>query len=303
MSHSCYAKPFLRQALTLLELVVVLGILAVLSTVAVRSLEPIADQARYESTQTVLNDLRLATVGVTVGATSRSASFIGDTGSLPSDVDALLVRPVSLVAYSLQSFDSDRDAVNDVSLSSGWNGPYMHLGVGLSGVLDGWGGGPVFAASSGNLNLTSLGSDRDSIAPEDGYRADLSVTIQNRDYQGDVVFRLFAIDTLNGLRIDPVIVPSLVLRPKLAVLFYGVNATGGSNGAIAEQTLIVPNTGSFDYRRANTLCGAFAARAVYWNDTDNDNRLDVGETVVKKSFVHYSVAHPATDVRIEMELR
>lgn len=299
MSHSCYAKPFLRQALTLLELVVVLGILAVLSTVAVRSLEPIADQARYESTQTVLNDLRLATVGVTVGTTSRSASFIGDTGTLPSDVDALQVRPVALVEHSLQLFDSDRDAINDVSLSSGWNGPYMHLGVGLSGVLDGWGAEPALLATSGNLDIISLGSDGDSLAPEDGYRTDLTVTIQVRDYTGDVTFRLFSIDGLNGSRIDP----SPTGTEQLGVLFYGVNATGGTSGAIAEQMLVVPNSGTFEHRRANTLSGAFAARAILWNDIDSDDVLDVGESIIKKSFLHYSMAHPATDVRIEMELR
>ena len=70
MSHSCCAetRPMhnaenARRGLTLLELVVVLGILAMLSTIAVRSLEPIADQARYEATQRVLNDLRFAAVG------------------------------------------------------------------------------------------------------------------------------------------------------------------------------------------------------------------------------------------------
>jgi type II secretory pathway pseudopilin PulG len=51
--------------LTLLELIVALGILAVLSTIAVQALDPLADQARYEATQRLLNDLRLATVGST----------------------------------------------------------------------------------------------------------------------------------------------------------------------------------------------------------------------------------------------
>ena len=299
MSHSCYVRPCQRQALTLLELVVVLGILAVLSTVAVRSLEPIADQARYELTQNMLNNLRLATVGVSVGATAHSASFIGDTGSLPGDVDALLVRPVSLVAHSLQSFDSDRDTVNDVTLSSGWNGPYLQLGVGLNEVLDGWGAEPALLESSGDLDFVSLGSDGDSLAPEDGYRADLNATIQVRDYTGDVIFRLFAIDGLNGSRVDP----SPTGTEQLGVLFYGVNATGGTSGAIVEQLLVVPNAGTFEHRRANTLSGVFAARAILWNDSDSDDVLDVGESIIKKSFVHYPIARPATDVRLEMELR
>ncbi len=52
-----------RAGLTLLELVVVLGILALLSGMAVRSLQPIADQARYEATQHLIDDLRLAIGG------------------------------------------------------------------------------------------------------------------------------------------------------------------------------------------------------------------------------------------------
>lgn len=295
MSHSRYANCLARQALTLLELVVVLGILAVLSTVAVRSLEPIADQARYELTQQVLSDIRLATVG----NSSQHSSFIRDTGALPGDVDALLTQPIAIINHSLQSFDSDRDSINDVALSSGWNGPYLNLGVGLSEVLDGWGATPTLIATGGDLELISLGSDGDSIAPEDGYRADLNTTILTREYLGDIIFRLFAIDGSNGSRIDP----TPTGTEKLGVLFYGVNATGASDGAIAEQLLLVPNSGAFEHRRSNTLCSKVAARAIQWNDTDSDDTLDVGETIVKKSFVHYPNLQPANDLRIEMELR
>lgn len=294
MSHSRYAKPY-RQALTLLELVVVLGILAVLSTVAVRSLEPIADQARYELTQTVLSDLQQATLR----KNSYESSFLSDTGSFPSDVDDLFSRPNSLIAHSVQSFDSDRDTVNDVTLSSGWNGPYLQLGVGLGEVLDGWGGTPTLSANSGTLEIQSLGSDGDSVAPEDGYRSDLTATIQSRDYLGDVTFRLFAIDGTSGLRIDP----APTGTEQLGVLFYGVNAAGGTDGAITEQMLIVPNSGTFEHRRSNTLCRTTAARAIQWDDTDSDDALDLGETIIKKSYVHYPKAQPASEVRVEMELR
>ncbi len=295
MSHSCSVKRWHRQALTLLELVVVLGILAVLSTVAVRSLEPIADQARYEITQNLLNDLRLATMGTD----QHKSSFLYDTGALPGDADALLVRPSSLIPYAMQTFDSDRDTVNDVTLSSGWNGPYLQLGAGVNEVLDGWAATPTLVSNAGDLEIISLGSDGDSLSPEDGYRADLTVTIQTREYLGTVVFRLFAIDGMSGLRIDP----NPVGTEQLGVLFYGVNAAGGADGSIAEQMLIVPNSGTFEYRRSNTLCNTVAARAIQWDDADNDDILDVGESIVKRSYVHYRQVHPTVDTRVEMELR
>lgn len=292
-----------RSGLTLLELVIVLGILAALSTIAVRSLEPIADQARYEHTQMVLNDLRCSILGTQDNnlrsQTKLASGFLLDTGSLPSSLNSLLVRPGGLIDRTLQSFDSDRDSVDDVSLSSGWNGPYLSLGAGVSVVVDGWGAEPTLVASSGNLTILSLGSDGNSSAPEDGYKKDVSINILASEYQGSLVFRLFDIDTLTGSRIDP----SPIGTQQLGVLFYGVNATGGATGAIAEQMLIVSNAGSFEYRRNNTLCGQIAARAILWNDLDSDDVLDAGEVIIKKSFVHSLQVPPRIDTRIEMELR
>ncbi len=303
MSQSRCAKRRVRSALTLLELVVVLGILAVLSTVAVRSLEPIADQARYELTQTVLKDLRLAIMGESQRFSGNDgavySNFITDTGVLPADVNALFIRPNGLSSQAVQLFDSDRDSVNDVTLASGWNGPYLHLGPGLNEVVDGWGREPALIDTAGDLEIVSMGSDGDSVATEDGYRADVSTTVLTRDYTGAIVFRLYAIDGLNGSRIDP----TPAGTEQLAVLFYGVNAAGGSTGSVAEQLLIVSNSGSFEYRRSGTICGRVAARAILWDDTDSDDAVDLGEAIIKKSFVHYPIVHPAADIRIEMELR
>lgn len=309
MSRSCCVKayrssePSHRRALTLLELVVVLGILALLSTVAVRSLEPIADQARYEASQRVLNDLRFASVGdnshrFTSGQPIISG-FVTDTGDTPSSVDDLLVCPVGIATHSVQAFDSDRNTVNDVTLSSGWKGPYLQLGAGYDAIVDGWGREPTIVTSGSDIDIVSLGSDGDSLLSEDGYRADLTVSVTSQDYAGDVVFRLFEIDSLSGSRIDPT--PGVL--EQLGILFYGVNAAGGTTGAIQEQMLIVASTGSFEYRRSGTVHGTVAARAILWTDIDSDDILDVGEAITKKSYVHYPMVNSASDCRVEMELR
>src|SRR5690606_3339949 len=113
-----------RSGLTLLELLVVLGILAVLSTIAVTSLDPIADQSRFEATQRLLDSVRLATVGDPALRQIQGQRIItgydADTGILPSDVTDLVTQPVGLVAHSVVTFDSDRDSIDDVTLSSGW---------------------------------------------------------------------------------------------------------------------------------------------------------------------------------------
>ncbi|MBX3422186.1 MAG: prepilin-type N-terminal cleavage/methylation domain-containing protein [Pirellulaceae bacterium] len=300
MSRSASAKV---RGLTLLELVVVLGILAMLSTVAVRSLEPIADQARYQQTQDLLNALQRAIVHSAAppssGVLASATGFIPDTGVLPSNISELIAKPPAIIDRTLQSFDSDRDSVDDVNLISGWNGPYLSLGAGQTEIVDGWGRTPALFENSGVINITSLGSDGDSTAPEDGYRQDISVGVNILDCIGAVVFRLFDIDSQNGSRINP----SPTGSQQLGVFFYGVNATGVDSGEIAEQLIVVDNSGSFEYRRDVTLVGTAAARAILWDDANNNDELDVGETIVRKSIVHYFTVQPRLDIRVEMELR
>ncbi len=74
-------------------------------------------------------------------------------------------------------------------------------------------------------------------------------------------------------------------------------------GAIQELLLPVVASGSFEVRRAASTHGTIAVRAILWNDNDNDDTLDGGETIVKKSYVHYLQITPAIDNRVEMELR
>lgn len=292
-----------RLGLTLLELVVVVGILAVLSTIAVRSMEPMADQVRYEQTQKLLTGIRSALVHCPEPGSSMPnhalTGFVLDTGTFPAILDDLLVRPVSLIDRNLQSFDSDRDTIDDVSLASGWGGPYLHLAAGVSQIVDGWGAAPAISLSLGQLTVTSMGADGDSIAPEDGYRADMAVTILPQDYQGTLVFRLFEIDSLNGSRIDP----NPTGTQRLAVLFYGVHATGGSSGEVAEQFINISSVGSFEFRRNDTLAGSTAARAILWDDSNGNSQLDLGESIIKKSYVHYVTVWPRVETRLEMELR
>ena len=298
MSRSHYGN-----GLTLLELVVALGILAVLSTIAVGSLDPLADQARYEATLRLLDDLHEATFGRWGTRQNNGqpiiSGYLADTGSLPSDLDSLLNMPVGLVAYSNQSFDSDRDGTDDVTLASGWRGPYFQLGVGQTDIVDGWGHSPLVDPDGGDFDFTSLGSDDDSIAPEDGYREDITAEIADVRYTADVTFRLFEIDGTTSTRIDP----TPTGTEQLAVIFYGINANGGTTGAIEEVTLPVAASGTFEADRTGLMHGNYAARAVLWADVDSDDIFDSGESLSLASYVHYFTVTGGADLRLEMELR
>lgn len=298
MSRSRYGN-----GLTLLELIVALGILAVLSTIAVGSLDPLADQARYEATVRLLEELRDATLGSRtdrqVNGQRIVSGYLADTGTLPSDVDALLSIPAGLATHTTYSFDSDRDSTDDVSLTGGWRGPYLQLGAGQSSIVDGWGRSPLVDPDGGDFDFTSLGSDNDSVAPEDGYRGDISVAAAANSYTADVTFRLFDIDGTTGTRIDPTPTGS----EQLAVLFYGINADGGTTGAVEELTLPVAATGTFEADRPGLIQGHYAARAVWWNDANGNDVFDSSETLSLASYVHYFTVVGGVNLRLEMELR
>ena len=148
-----------RAGLTLIELVVVLAILAVLATVAVRSLEPLADQARYETTNKTLEAITDAIIEDRrqSSGTRLISGFVADMGRLPETLDMLIddtgVTEFSDGNVSLASFPFiDRvgptasDSINptniDCSMASlrcGWRGPYLNLPNPASGIIDGWG--------------------------------------------------------------------------------------------------------------------------------------------------------------------
>lgn len=292
-----------RVGLTLLELVIALGILAVMSTVAIRSLEPLADQSRYEVSRKLLEDVRSATItgpgAALVGGQPMVSGFLVDTGMLPASGDDLISKPGSLASYASQSFDSDRDTVNDITISSGWNGPYLHLQAGNSSIEDGWGNDIQVDPDGGVFDFLSYGADGDSVVPETGYDDDISVAINANEYTVDITFRIFDIDGTTGTRIDP----SPTGTEQLGILFYTPNANGGTDGSVEEKTLIVASAGSFEVVNSATVTGAVAARAFLWDDTDSDDVFEVGEAVTSKSYVHYFYAVPGSGMRVEMELR
>lgn len=172
-----------RAAFTLLELVVVLSILAIVTALAVRALDGVEDQRRYEAAQRGLEELEFAILGSPddrAADGSRTVSgFVADMGRLPHTVaETLPYNGGSLNALTLgelwqpppaaQRFDVRRsDATNttpptaadaDVRVPAGWRGPYLRLPLGADTLLDGW-GNPYISPHFGTTPAARLLAD------------------------------------------------------------------------------------------------------------------------------------------------
>jgi len=136
-----------KNGYTLIEVLLVVIILSILSTVALKSLSKVNETARIEQTRQTMDRLAIAITGdPSVIADGQRASFgyVGDIGALPPNLDALVINPGS---YST------------------WKGPYIHdqfTSGGASSAFkqDGWGnpiicfGSVSLSSSGGGVNLT-----------------------------------------------------------------------------------------------------------------------------------------------------
>lgn len=148
-------QPVGRAGLTLLELVVVLLILAVLTTVAVQSLDVFVDQGRYDANQRTLQNLREAVVGSPNAQGPDGGptfnGFVADVGRLPqtilddrgNGVKLLTLQelwdvnsPLALT-FPFKIRGSTEDS--EIALPCGWRSPYVRLAAGTNKLNDGWG--------------------------------------------------------------------------------------------------------------------------------------------------------------------
>lgn len=128
---------------SLLELVIVIIIVAILATVAMKSQTATNEVVRIEETKAELKHLAWAVAGnqaLVSGGSRTDFGFVGDVGALPVDLDALVTNPGGLAT---------------------WNGPYVQDdfysvagGPSSEFKIDAWG---VAYQYSGGSSITSTG--------------------------------------------------------------------------------------------------------------------------------------------------
>lgn len=152
-----------RRALTLLELVVVLGILAIIAGVTIQSLEPIADQARYDATVQTLEAIERAIYREQQVSADRVMirGFVADMGRLPRAVgdDALFhsaelwdraASGATANPFSIQPFEDPEIFGLEPRVAAGWNGPYLQPPRD-GRMQDGWGQPLVYSLDGATL--------------------------------------------------------------------------------------------------------------------------------------------------------
>ncbi len=243
-----------RSGLTLLELVVVLAILAALSTVAVQSLAQSMDQTRFEITQRLLADIRTACVGDTASSTNSADSirgFVADVGRMPTTLDELLINGNNLPPFAVAPASASGQPHDDVLAPRGWRGPYVKLPIGATSLRDGWGRPLSFllGATTGQLEtVASLGADGlQTLATSSvNYNTDLAITMTPQDYRGAMITgQVYRLD--NGQRVAP-------MATTVRVRLFGPDPSGtASTGLVANATDVDPlvvqsGTGEFRYQ-------------------------------------------------------
>jgi len=109
----------------MLELLIVLAIMAVLTMVAVQSLGPVEQQARYETTKRTLEAIKGGIISVNQnGGTSSVSGLTADTSLLPD------------LTSTSAFYDS---LVTGTGMPAGWCGPYVQANLTSTQFVDGWG--------------------------------------------------------------------------------------------------------------------------------------------------------------------
>jgi len=172
---------------SLIELVVVLVIIGVLATVAMKSLNAVNDTARIEETKRELDRIAFAITGnpeLVSGGVRTDYGFVGDCGRLPANLDALVSAPGGY---------------------SNWDGPYITDEFSEDGSSsefknDAWGtaysfsGGLTVTSTGGSSTLTRrLANSSDELLRNNASFTftDLDFTPPGIDYRDSVRFVLF----------------------------------------------------------------------------------------------------------------
>jgi len=167
------------KGFTFSEILVVVAIMGIVTSVAIKNMGKSDDRANYEESLTELQELSKAIVGdenARSNGERTSFGFVGDIGGLPSTLDDLVSRG----SLTVSTLDTSKQ------LAYGWMGPYLESPFSSGGSdfkTDGWGNAYIYSTTQYVLapgdtvvaKISSLGAD--GTVGGTGYDSDLFVEI------------------------------------------------------------------------------------------------------------------------------
>lgn len=141
----------LQSGFTLIELVMVIILLGILSTIAIPKVTDVIKTARIKATKGEMTEIKKALMGdpsAVSGGVLVDRGFNGDIGHLPSTLDELVTQG----SYPNWNRFTQR----------GWNGPYISTDFTSNNEwkLDAWGHAyEIYSPTAGDTSLLSYGPD------------------------------------------------------------------------------------------------------------------------------------------------
>jgi prepilin-type N-terminal cleavage/methylation domain-containing protein len=270
-----------RTGMTLVELVVVLVILAILTTIAVSMTDNVLEQARFDATERTLDSIRGAIVGSS-NPQDPLGGYLADVGALPAFLTDLsgTTNTNNIPAYAVYStfsptptgmlpvkWLSATDPASTVmqtipvALAAGMRAPYLRLPANGT-LVDGWGN--AFKYSGAPLNpsnpvvVTSIGKPLDADSPSSPYAAPISLSIPTTNLVSTITVSLSPYGGASGTA------PTKPANVVLLTVVNGVVTAMSAQGldAVNATALAPTSTNAYTYTFPNTVTVPNGNRAV-----------------------------------------
>jgi prepilin-type N-terminal cleavage/methylation domain-containing protein len=193
------SRPRTNTGYSLVELILVIIIIGIITSVAIRSLRTTHDTARVEQTKQELDQLAWAIAGnpeFTSGGVRSDFGYIGDVGAMPPNLDALVSNP----GYATWDGPYIRDDFypagggNEVEFKfDAWGTAYTYSG---GTTISSTGGGSTItreiASSLDDLlrnTVSTVVIDLDNTPPGDTYKDSVRILLSYPDGAGSITTR------------------------------------------------------------------------------------------------------------------